>query len=590
MAHRQFNVVLRHLDRLMGRSATDQLEDGPLLDRFTQQRDEAAFALLVERHGPLVMGVCRRLLHDEHEAEDAFQAVFLVLSRKAAAIRKQSALGSWLYGVAYRVSLEARGKSYRRRQREIAGDLETVSKQAAEPESSVAEREMQEVLADELTRLPDKFRAPIVLCYFQGKTNEQAALELGYPKGTVLSRLARGRDRLRDRLLRRGVALSAGGLVAALSEQLHASPLPAELLESTVKLAVSEPSVSASAALANSVLHAMKLSKLKAAAVVCLVLAGLGLGASALAPLMIGEPLADAKPTFPRDFFMPSTEEFFEDFAGDLLEPRRWLVVHKQWGGDEANGGVVAENVSVADGKLRLEAHGDRYQGPVMGVRKNGSLRVDGRRVGAAIATKHYYCSGRYEVRLKVCPTVGACSAIWTLHYQEFYPGNATFRKLPVGGDRYYAVNHEIDIELPGRPGPTKKDMSFQYALCNTFVGENDEESTARYTQLAAAQNDGQFHTYRFDWHTGGKDEKKRVEFYIDGKLVQTIDTHVPDLPCRFWLGVWFPRDWAGQPDFDTERMEVDWVRITPFKQAGDRFAVETFPDEGWMKPTLPRR
>ncbi|MBL8795370.1 MAG: sigma-70 family RNA polymerase sigma factor, partial [Planctomycetia bacterium] len=543
-----------------------------------------------ERHGPLVMGVCRRLLHDEHDAEDAFQAVFLVLARRAASIRQQSSLGSWLYGVAYRVSLETRGKNLQRRQRETGGGVENAQAPWATPDACASDGELRELLADELSRLPDKFRAPLVLCYFQGKTNEEAALELGYPKGTVLSRLARGRDRLRDRLLRRGVALSTASLVAALSQAAQAGTVPTALVAATVQESLSAPAVSSTWALADAVLQTMRLSKLKTTALVCLVLAGLGVGAAGLAPLMIGEPVATAHPTFPRDFFLPATEEFFEDFTGDALDPRRWLIAHKQWGGDDVNGGVVAENVSVADGKLLLEAHGDRYRGPVMGVRKNGGLRVDGRRVGAAIATKLYFCSGRYEVRMKVCPKLGACSALWTLHYEEFYPGHANYRKLPVGGDNYYAVNHEIDIELPGRPGPAKKDMSFQYALCNTFTGENDEESTVRYTQLAAAQNDGQFHTYRFDWHTGSAEEKKRVDFYIDGQKMQTIATHVPNLPGRLWLGVWFPRDWAGQPDFDTERLEVDWVRITPFKQTGDRFAVETFPDEGWMKPTLPKR
>jgi len=244
----------------------------------------------------------------------------------------------------------------------------------------------------------------------------------------------------------------------------------------------------------------------------------------------------------------------------------------------------VADNVSVLDGRLFLEAHGDRYRGPVMGVKANGGLRVDGRRVGAAIATRQYFGSGRFEAHMKVCPRLGACSALWTLHYEEYYPDHERYQKKPAGGDKYYAVNHEIDIELPGRPGPEKKDMSFQHALFNTFVGENEDESTAGYVRLDEPQNDGRFHTYRFDWHTGAADQKKRVDFYIDDRLVRTCDTHVPDLPCRLWLGVWFPRDWAGDPNFDSERLEVSWVRITPFREAGDGQGTETFADDGWAR------
>src|SRR5690606_13413906 len=106
-------------------------------------------------------------------------------------------------------------------------------------------------------------------------------------------------------------------------------------------------------------------------------------------------------------------------------------------------------------------AHGDLYEGPVMGINKDGSIRTDGKRVGAAIATAYYFGSGRYEVRMKVPPELGVCTAIWTFHYQEFYPGDPQYREKPVGGKDYYAINHEIDMEFPGRPGPAHENYGF---------------------------------------------------------------------------------------------------------------------------------
>ena len=576
------NRVLGHLCRWL-RTPVDT-NDGELLERFLRQRDEAAFALLVRRHGPLVLGLCRRLLRQPADADDAFQAVFLVLARKAGAIRKREALGSWLYGVALRTAREANDRAERRRSREVAAGDEPVADGAAGPLAAAICREQQALLLEELHRLPDKFRAAIVLCDLEGCTQEEAARQLGCPKGTILSRLARGRDRLRDQLSRRGVALSVPALTAALGENATAA-VPAALADAAWQTAALAGGSAPAAALAQAVMRELPAaSPLKMAVAALLAVGAVSLAAWPLAAYF-AEPAAALPTGYPDDFVLPSAEALAEEFDGAALDPLRWLVARKQWGGDKVNGGVVAENVSIANGKLRLEAHGDRYKGPVMGVRPDGKLRVDGRRVGAAVATRRYFASGRYEARIKVCPHLGACSAIWTLHYEEYYPGHALYQKKPVGGDRYYAVNHEIDIELPGRPTAAKKDMSFQYALCNTFVGENDDESTAAHTRLAAAQNDGQFHTYRFDWHTGSATEKKRVEFYIDEQLVRTVDTHVPDRPSRLWLGVWFPRDWAGVPDFDTAAMEVDWVKITPFRQAGDRFSLETFPDDGWAKP-----
>jgi RNA polymerase sigma factor (sigma-70 family) len=237
-----------------------------LLERFLADRDEEAFASLVERYGPLVLGVCRRVLHNADDAEDAFQATFLILARKAASISKRSSLASWLHGVAHRVALRARSNLARRRVRERqAAQMESVF--PADPTWS----ELRPILDEEIGRLPERHRAPFVLCYLEGKTYEEAAHELGWPKGTVATRLAQARQRLRRRLTHRGLTLSAPLLAAALTEPGHAAVPPALGLVSVRAITLAE-----------GVLHAMHLSKVKTRLALLLVLSLLG-GSAVLA-------------------------------------------------------------------------------------------------------------------------------------------------------------------------------------------------------------------------------------------------------------------------------------------------------------------
>jgi RNA polymerase sigma factor (sigma-70 family) len=203
--------------------------DGELLERFAHHQDEPAFAALVRRHGPMVLGVCRRVLHDEHDADDAFQATFLVLARQAGCIRKAESVASWLYGVAYRIALRSRAQAARRRK--VEG--QAVAMAEHDPQAELAWRELRRVLDEELHRLPAKYHAPLILCYLEGKTNTEAARELGWTKGTVSGRLARARDLLRERLSRRGLALDAG-VVAVMLLQKAAVSVPPHLAAATV--------------------------------------------------------------------------------------------------------------------------------------------------------------------------------------------------------------------------------------------------------------------------------------------------------------------------------------------------------------------
>jgi RNA polymerase sigma factor (sigma-70 family) len=266
-------TLLRRLRQRTDASAGGALSDAELLERFVRRRDEAAFEVLVWRHGTMVLGLCRRLLRHEHDAEDAFQATFLVLARKAGFIGKRQALASWLYKVAYRIALAARTAAVARRTREQPW-VEIPTPDTAE---DVAWRDLRPVLDAEVLRLPEKYRAAFVLCCLEGKTNDEAADLLGCPKGTVLSRLARARERLRGRLVRRGVVLSAAALAAA-ANKASAAVVPAEWVETTIRAALAVAAGTAPtavtsvpvAALTEGALRAMFMTKLKVTVAVLL--------------------------------------------------------------------------------------------------------------------------------------------------------------------------------------------------------------------------------------------------------------------------------------------------------------------------------
>jgi RNA polymerase sigma factor (sigma-70 family) len=258
-----------------------------LLDRYRTGRDEAAFEALVARHGPMVLGVCRRALDDPHAVEDAFQATFLVLVRRAGSLGPRDAIGHWLYGVACRVALRARCETARRRAREVPVGRAVNLVHAVTNGSE--EKELARILVEELLRLPPKYRAPVVLCYLEGLTHEEAALQLRWPIGSVKGRLARAKELLRGRLARRGLVPTAG--LAAAAVGCHASAaVPAMLRHAATQAAlamntggVAAEAVSASVVrLIEGVHSAMFLTKLKVTATVLAACGGLTLGASAL--------------------------------------------------------------------------------------------------------------------------------------------------------------------------------------------------------------------------------------------------------------------------------------------------------------------
>jgi RNA polymerase sigma factor (sigma-70 family) len=296
MAQSKGAVLLQHIRKLVADQCPGPPLDGHLLQKFIADRDEAAFAALVQRYGALVLGVCRSVLHHQQDAEDVFQATFLVLARRASSIRKQPSLSSWLHGVAYRLALKTQTKEERRRSREYQAGQQRL---AGNPDD-LSWRELRVVLHEELQRLPDKYRAPLLLCYWEGKTRAEAAAQLGWTRGTLKERLERARNLLRSRLTSRGLAPSPS-LFAAMFLENAADATPGPLLthvtaQAARAFAADQPAARLRASppvtIAQGALRAMYLTTWARIGTVAALLCGLGLGLGLLTHhvLQAGQP------------------------------------------------------------------------------------------------------------------------------------------------------------------------------------------------------------------------------------------------------------------------------------------------------------
>jgi RNA polymerase sigma factor (sigma-70 family) len=281
-----FTSFIRRLSGRVGATPSGGLSDAQLLDRWLTLRDEAAFEVLLWRHGPMILGVCRRVLGNHADVEDAFQAAFLLLVRKAGTIRQGVSVGAWLYRVAYRVALRARERSACRAAQQDAGVEQIVDGST----DNLTTRELRAVLDDEIHRLPAKYRTPLVRCYLEGCSNEEIAVELNCPVGTIYSRLAWARERLRSRLERRGITSPSAALPAWLAGGALAEIIPAKLAEDTIRAALAFAAHSATAAgvsagavaLAKGVSRTMFVAKMRLGAAVVLALVVFG-GAGGMA-------------------------------------------------------------------------------------------------------------------------------------------------------------------------------------------------------------------------------------------------------------------------------------------------------------------
>jgi RNA polymerase sigma factor (sigma-70 family) len=291
------NPLLGQLRRVVFLDHGGGLSDGELLQCFLAHREEGAFAALVRRHGRMVLGVCRRILKNEHDAEDAFQATFLVLVRKAASFLSRQTVGDWLYGVAYHVALKARAAALRRR----AKERQVRDMPRSEGPDEAVWRDLRPLLDRELHRLPARYRVPVVLCDLEDKTRKEAAAEVGCPEGTLSSRLARGRVLLARRLARHGLALSGGSLALVLARHTASAAMPGPLVTSTARaaaLAAAGQAVTAGvisapvAALIEGAVNAMFANKLKTTLALVLALGVAGTGAVVLRPALADKPAA----------------------------------------------------------------------------------------------------------------------------------------------------------------------------------------------------------------------------------------------------------------------------------------------------------
>ena len=282
--------VVRQLGTLFAGGSVAGLTDRQLVERFINRRDaggEAAFAALVTRHGPMVLGVCRQLLGDHQRAEDAFQAVFLVLARRARSVREPDLLGNWLYGVALRTARKAKIRLDRRRKYEEDHAVRHPEAGSTVPaDQSAIDRERAEALHEEIDRLPSSFRLPVVLCYFEGLSLDEAARRLRCPAGTVHSRLVRAREKLRRGLTRRGVVLPAAALTAALAPRSASASISSPLCDITTRAALNFAAGQAASplamALAQEVLRSMLIHKLRFTIFTLLALAAFATGAGYL--------------------------------------------------------------------------------------------------------------------------------------------------------------------------------------------------------------------------------------------------------------------------------------------------------------------
>jgi RNA polymerase sigma factor (sigma-70 family) len=373
MTNGQPTNLLKHVRKLVAAQTHQDLGDAELLDLFRDQHDETAFAALMERHGAMVLGVCRRVLGNHHDAEDASQATFLVFARKSGSIRKKGALGSWLHGVAFRMASDlkkriARGESVHDRKRKG---------HAKETDTEVSWREVQSILDEELARLPEIYRIPVVLCCLEGRTRDEAAQQVGWSLGSLRGRLDRGREMLRARLVRRGVTLTAAMVGAILAGNGTAAALPPTLALATCTVAMAIISgkkvatgiLSAQvASLSEGMVRNMFMTKVKLAAMLLTTALLIGGATGAVLCGADDRPLAAAGPPQSPN---PRGEKDKAPPASDLDRLQgTWVTVACEMNGDKVN-------VTDQDFKFNPSFDGDDYVVQFGPVHMKGKFKID---------------------------------------------------------------------------------------------------------------------------------------------------------------------------------------------------------------------
>jgi RNA polymerase sigma factor (sigma-70 family) len=464
--------TLRHLLRLTAGREADGLSDSQLLERFVTRRDEAAFELLVWRHGRMVFNVCRRLLRREQDAEDAFQATFLVLLRRAGSIGKGEALAGWLYKVAARVALRARAGAAHRDARERP-PTEPVAEDAM---SDVVWRDLRPVLDEEVGRLPRKYRLPVVLCYLAGQTTEEAARRLGCPRGTVLSRLAWARQRLRTRLARRGLTLSTGALGAVLTAHASRAAPRARLIGGTLMaarcLAAGSAAVPGAAsaravALMEGVLRTMYLSRLRTVTAILVAgVLGLGVALWAYRPAEAGSAPAkkaeEAAPTSPAVAALPARATAV-GLAGTWMREIGPYQVILRAEGDRLHGTFIAAPKDGNDENVTLQVDADysvSKDGTLYGLVTGIDLSDEDAAGDAALLVDE-----PFSVRLRVDDDI---LVVKELKFRTGSNGGTDDLRLLVGRYKKMPASYKVPVEeaRTGDRKPVRKGRHRQPAAC----------------------------------------------------------------------------------------------------------------------------
>jgi RNA polymerase sigma factor (sigma-70 family) len=562
--------------------------DGELMERFMARHDADALEALIRRHGPMVLAVCRRVLGNEADAEDAFQAAFLVLVRKAASVRSRELVGSWLYGVAYRTAQRAKGEAARRRVQERRAA--TMNPKQAESDEDWAE--LLPLLDRELSRLPEKYRTAVVLCELEGRPRKEAALQLGVPEGTLSSRLATGKRMLARRLARHGPAPSAGALAAALA---RGAGVPPSLLASTAKaaslLAAGRAATAVAsarvAALAEGVLKAMLLTKLSvaflaAAAVVASGAAVFACRALAAPPASPAVALRAPAPPEEKPDVKKGQPEWGEAVDGvqARLRPGKlaWDEGETPWFSlDLRNGGEKALEGCREYGFCEIEWDGQWYWMPGRGAIPN--LGPDDRRNQR---DQSWLAAGKQiDEWVKVSPEYGA----WFRKKPDGKPEEAGANQAPAPAPRRKPEAASSDLQasagkhtlrvafvfLEDGPRPVSQPVEVEVGRESAW-GDADGGVQARVRTPKAVWGATEAPTFRVDLRNVG-DRTPHSPHYPDGCEIEVDGT---------WYYYDGPLDIAPQPHTKLEPgKEYDnWVEVTP-----DRFWQERAPKD--RKPRL---
>jgi RNA polymerase sigma factor (sigma-70 family) len=589
--------VVRQLESLFDGGSVAGLTDRQLIERFVARRDHAAedaFAALVTRHGPMVLGVCRQLLGDHQHAEDAFQAVFLVLARRARSVRDPDLLSHWLYGVALRTARKARTRLDRRRKLE---EHPAVTRPEAVPaDRSAVDREQAEALHEEIERLPGAFRLPVVLCYFEGLSLDEAARRLHCPAGTVHSRLVRARDKLRRGLTRRGVVLPAAALTAALGHRSASasvsSPLCAMTTRAAMNFAAGQAAAAPSAtALAQEVLRSMLSHKLRLTAMTLLLASAVASGAGYLSLALA---MKDEPPKVPAATQNQVTDANPEPAPGRMFVTGRVL---------DPNGKPVPDATVMAYASLKWPGRGDRVATMMpsaigrAGSDDSGRFRLDAARTSSsrhyqvgAVAIAPGYGAGWVELD----PDVERPSADIALRPEQAIRG----RLFDVQGRpaRGVAVSVEkMGTIVAGGLGTTVNEIEGPFFLRDQPGGlpawprPATSDADGRFTIRGAGRglriglliDDPRFARLTVEVDTDSPSDSRDVTIAVEPARIITgrvtyADTGLPAAHAVVNLTTSFERysAWAG--DFETDDQGA--FRANP--GSADRYIVSAFPRE----------